>query len=117
MVFNVTDAGLDDIVAADAIVHCLQPALICAVHEIDDLALVLCEMARYRKRSPDVSFVELIVETEVPSDGFSRLYRPVQEVIVVGLLENGFARYRSGLKFWPHPNSVRTAASIAALSI
>src|SRR4029077_16629180 len=101
---------LDDFVAANAIVHCLQPALICAVHEIDDLALVLCEMARYRKRSPDVSSLEFIVETEVHQNGFSRLYRPVQEVIVVGLLENGFARHRAGLEFWPHPNSVRTGA-------
>src|SRR5438067_11267514 len=67
VIFNVTDAGLDDFVAANPVVHCLQPALICAVHEIDDLALVGREVARDRKRSPNISFIEFIAENRDPS--------------------------------------------------
>ena len=95
VIFNVTDAGLDDFVAANPVVHCLQPALICAVHEIDDLALVGREVARDRKSSPNISFIEFIAETEIHQRCFSRPQRPVQEVIIVELLEDGPARHRT----------------------
>ncbi len=108
VVFDVMDRGLDDVVRADAVVHCLQAALVSPVHELDDFALLGREVAGHGKRSSDVSFVELIVETEIHQHCFSRLHCPVQEVIVVELLEDGPARYRAGLEFRPHRNPVRT---------
>jgi hypothetical protein len=109
VVFDVMNRGLDDVAPANAIAHCLQAALVSAVHEFDNFALLGREAPGHGKRSSDVSFVEFIVGTEIYEHGFSGLYRAVQEVIVVELLENGPARHGAGPEFRPR-GPVRTRA-------
>lgn len=113
-IFDITTAGGDDLGRANAVVQCPQAAAMSATHEIDDLALLAGEMTGDGKNSPDVSFdvsfVEFMVETEIHQHGFAGLHCPVQEMIIVELLEDSPARNRAGLEYWPHGNPVRAGS-------